>query len=847
MRLYSLVYFYRRRLRVHAPQELFAGMGIAVAVALVFAATVAEGSIAGSTREVVRAVVGPANLQLRARGGEGFDERLLARVEHLPGVKRAAPLLEQSATVLGRHGHSVTVDVAGTVTSLAVLDGLAHTLPLAALSPGGISLSRASADALGLAASGTPAGLVSLEMRGQANPLKVSAVLGPEAVGALSRSFVAVMPLAEMQRLAALRGKISRILVQTEPGRQAQVRRELERVAAGRLAVEPADQDVALLRQALRPSDLASGLFAAIGALLGFLIAFNAILLTVPERRQAIADLRIIGTRRSAIVQMILFQVLCLGLVACVVGLLIGYALSVWVFNQPTGYLAQAFTLGNGAVVGVRPVVLSFTGGMLTALLASAVPLLDLRRGRPRDAVYREDGAPGYTFGTSSRRRLFAGAMSLFVASTALFVLLPSAALAATAALAVATVLAVPLIFDGVLNVCHLLAARWQKLTILSVAVASLRATTVRSLALAATGAVALFGSIALGGSREDLLGGIQGVAHSYAADADLWVTSPHDNQATIEFRPDHYLTRLARIPGVASVSTFQGGFVDLGGRRPWVIARPASSGPAIFTGQMLDGRAAVAAARIREGGWIVLSAQIAAEHHVGVGGILALPTPTGLARLKVAGTMTNFAWPTGVIFVSTADYARYWATTAPTALGIDLTSGADASRVQAMVAHVLGPKSGLEVSTQLARQQKIETSASEGLGQLAEISTLLLCAAILAMAAALTSAIWQQRVALAGFRLSGVKPSRLRRILMVESALILGAGCVTGAVAGVYGQVVVDGYLKRVTGFPVANVAVSERPLEIFALVIVLALLIVTIPGWLGSRVSPALALEQE
>ena len=51
--------------------------------------------------------------------------------------------------------------------------------------------------------------------------------------------------------------------------------------------------------QALRPSGQASALFAIIGALLGFLLAFNAILLTVPERRQAIADLRLSGTRAA--------------------------------------------------------------------------------------------------------------------------------------------------------------------------------------------------------------------------------------------------------------------------------------------------------------------------------------------------------------------------------------------------------------------------------------------------------------------------------------------------------------------------------------------------------------------
>ena len=98
---------------MHAAQECFAAIGIAVAVALVFATIVAESSIAGSSAEVVRAVTGPATLQLRARGGQGFEEAMLGRVERLPGVKLAAPLLEQTATLRpGRTAHDD--DLAGT-------------------------------------------------------------------------------------------------------------------------------------------------------------------------------------------------------------------------------------------------------------------------------------------------------------------------------------------------------------------------------------------------------------------------------------------------------------------------------------------------------------------------------------------------------------------------------------------------------------------------------------------------------------------------------------------------------------------------------------------------------------
>ena len=849
MRPYALVYLYRNRLRVHAVQELFAGLGVAIAVALVFATLVANGSVAGSATEVIRAVVGPANLQLRSRSADGLDERLLARVEHLPGVAQAAPLLERTTTIVAPSGRRVTVDLAGTDVSLALLNGLAQTLPLGALSPGGIGLSAVSADALGIHASRTRAGggpEVSVMLRGTATPLRVSAVLGAETFGALSRALVAVMPLARLQQLAGLQGRVSRILVETRPGREAAVSAELQKLAGGRLAVAPATQDVSLLHQALGPSNQATALFAVISALLGFLFAFNAMLLTVPERRQAIADLRVDGTKRTAVIQMILMQGLLLGVVASLVGLLGGYVLSIGVFHQSPGYLSQAFTLGTSTVIGVRPLVLSVAGGVLATCLASMIPLFDLRRGHALDAVYSEEGVPGNGLGSAVQRWLCVVAACLLLGAGALFLLVPSAAIVVCVVLAVATVLAVPLVLAGVLQAATALAGRYQSLTLLPVALTSLRATTLRSLALAATGAVALFGAVALGGSRGDLLRGIDGYTSHYVGGADIWLVDPGDNQAINDFPAGQRVATIARIPGVASVHTFQGSFLNVGNRRVWIIAWPPEARLEVLDGQVIAGDSARAAARVREGGWVTVSAQLAAEHHAHVGDTLTVPTPTGDVGLRIAATTTNFGWTPGAILMSTAEYSRAWGTSAPSALGVELTRGADGAAVRNAIGRALGPRNGLEVALAGDREAKIDASASEGLSQLGEIATLLVVAAILAMIAALGSSIWQQRVSLAGLRLEGTKPSRLARVLLMEAVLMLSAGCLAGTLAGAFGQIVIDGYLRQVTGFPVAGTATGLRPLEVFALVLATVSVVAAISGWFASHVSPTLALDE-
>ncbi len=94
------------------------------------------------------------------------------------------------------------------------------------------------------------------------------------------------------------------------------------------------------------------------------------------------------------------------------------------------------------------------------------------------------------------------------------------------------------------------------------------------------------------------------------------------------------------------------------------------------------------------------------------------LPTPSGEVPFKVAATTTNLTWSPGAILMSTADYSRFWATSAPTALGVDLQPGANVHTEPSAIERTLGPASGLEVSRPV-RATRINAIASEGLGQL--------------------------------------------------------------------------------------------------------------------------------
>lgn len=853
MRLGALLYLYGRRLRTHPVQELLAATGIAIGVALLLAVVVANASIAGSVAQLVGGIAGEARLQVVARGDAGIDARLAGAVRGLPGVAHAALLLERRAQLVGPHGRA-SVLLVGVDPTLATLGGtLTRGIGPAAgiVFRDGLLLPSATAARLGAQrlplgalVADAPSRTVVVRMRGAARRVRVAAVLGPELIGPLSQSAVAVARLAQVQALAHEPGRVSRILVEAAPGAQATVRRELAALTRGRADVVPIDQESRVLAQAAAPNDQSTGLFAAISAIVGLLLAFNAMLLTVPERRRSVADLRLQGFSPGQVVVVLGFQALLLGTVASAAGVALGELLARTLFGAVPTYLSFAFPTGSQRVVPPGVVPLAFAGGIAATCVAALQPLADLRAARPLDAVYRDGGEPGQALAGRTWQVAPAVALALVVATGVLLTLEPAATVVGIAALALATVLSMPALFALVVRACGRL-ARELRLGMLAVATMALRATTLRSVALAASGAIAVFGSVAIEGAHGDLVRGLDRNFGEFLSSADLWVTTGGDDLTTDSFPTRGAVARLRAQPGVAAVRPYYGALLDVGDRRTWVIAHAAQDAAPFPPSQVVAGDPLTAAAQLRHGGAVAVSGAIAREQGARVGGTIALPTPTGVRRLRLVAVLTNLGWGPGAIVLGAADFRRAWATRDPTALEVDVRPGADPARVQATLRRALAPGWALTVQTRAQRLAQYERLARQGLDRLTLISRLLLAAAALALAAATGAAIWQRRRAIAAHRLQGFVPGQLRRALLLEAAIVLGAGCLAGALAGVYGHLLLDRWLRLTTGFPAPFSVAGWQVLETFALVATSSLLLVLVPSYLATRVPARVALQ--
>jgi putative ABC transport system permease protein len=831
-------YIYEARLEARAAlvQEGFAILGIAVGVALLFASQVSSTSLARSTAQLDTQLVGNAQVQLDARGPEGFGEGLLTQVRSVPGVQVALPIIERQVDVIGRSGER-SVDLIGVDPHSVRASGalLRRFSARQLVSLRAIALPELLAGEIGAG----PLVEVKLQIGARRVETLLGATLGASTIGGLLHSPIAVASIGYVQRLADARGRITRIFVRYDPAHASQVRAALAQLAVrGNVNLVPGTFDSRLFAVAVAPESKSEGLFSGISALVGFMFALNAMLITVPSRRRLIEDLRPHGATRWMTVQILLFDAAIIGVLACILGLALGDVLSIAVFHTTPGYLSFAFPVANNRIITWQSVALAVLAGMAAAVFGVLWPVREILARPLTGARHAADRERGW-----SAARLIVGVLCLGV-TTATLAWDTRAAIIGNIALVIALVCLLPFLFDTLVSLFERASRVFDGVSS-ALAVVELQTpqTRVRSLAIAATAAVAVFGIVEFQGVGANLNRGLESSIRAMDSSAELWVIPSGESslQTTVPFKAVD-VAALSRLPGVSRLGLYRGSFLDWGQRRLWVFAPADNVEHPVPAGQLLSGDPSLASARVHAGGWAVLSEALAAEHHLRVGEAFTLPSPRS-ESLRLAGLTTNLGWPPGTVMLSSSSYALAWTSGEPSAYEIQTTPGVPLATVRDRIRVALSSEPGLTVETSAEREQRHYAAAAQGLSRLAQIRLLVLVAAILAIVGAMGGMIWQRRELIASLKCHGYSERVLWRWLLCESAVLLTAGCSIGAIFGLYAQLLGSHFLATVTGFPIVFDVEAVAAISSFALVSGAAVAMLALFGHFVVRVSPSSA----
>ncbi|MHB8492307.1 MAG: FtsX-like permease family protein, partial [Solirubrobacteraceae bacterium] len=320
------------------------------------------------------------------------------------------------------------------------------------------------------------------------------------------------------------RGRITRVLIEPRAGRGAALRQALTERFGATLNVRSVDAEAQLLGNAAGPETQVTLLFSAISLVVGIILAYNALLLASDERRRFVVYLIESGTPDSMIISSLAFDALILGILGSLLGLLAGEAISLFAYRAVPGYIAAAFAIGGQRVVSPQTVLIALGGGLIAAFAAAALPAFSILRG----GAAAEPEAVGSALSLASRLRvadrITFGVGALLIGISILAALLaPGTAVVALVGLIVGLVTCLPMTARFIIRLARA-ASRHSRDPSARLSVAELRSSPARSVALLATGTIAVFLMVLIGGSVAD----VQHAARVGAADllsaGDLWI-----------------------------------------------------------------------------------------------------------------------------------------------------------------------------------------------------------------------------------------------------------------------------------------------------------------------------------
>ncbi len=457
-------------------------------------------------------------------------------------------------------------------------------------------------------------------------------------------------------------GFVTQLNIRLKDGTDAlAVRKVLQERLQPPLKVETVDESNEKVRDITAGLELGFAIGGTGALVVGLFLVYNALSVSVAERRHEIGILRSVGATRSQVAGLFVFEASILGLVGSLLGLPLGYALA-RVAQGPISHIVGEFMPMEPLRLTLDPwtMGLALCSGLLTTVAAALVPAVQAASEEPADVVRR---AP------SSHRLLYriiqacvplllllAGlacvfwheALPLRVGTYAGIVCIFLAGLTATPLLAIVAGKFLQPFFRLFLGLEGRLAAdnlaRCPGRTGIVIA------------ALAATGALMVQTAGFIKSSEEAIL-----VWLDESIAADLFVTSAAPLTKPGEWMPmDQSIhEKLLEPPpnGGPTVDAAVGvrfHALQYSGRLVMLLALDTNAFDQAQHRYSLA-RNLTHHPRLREPGTALVSENFAALHKVKVGDHIEVDGPEGPLRLEVIGTIVDYTWNRGTIVVDRA------------------------------------------------------------------------------------------------------------------------------------------------------------------------------------------------
>lgn len=857
-----LRYISVKHVRHQKARTVIAIFGICLGVASMISIDIVNKSVLNSFDDSINRIAGRAALQVTG-ADSGFPEEMLDRIQKVPGVEFALPVIETTANYA--QGTERSFMILGVdqlqdhqIRSYKLTDESADIPdPLMFLARSdSILLSKKMADREGIRIDQaikvqTVQGIKTFYVRG---------ILNPDGPAGASGGDVAVMDVYAVQKMFGKEGKIDRIDISFLANMNLDVMKQRIQAALpeGYYVDTPSGRSRQVENATLRFRK-SMGLVSFMALFVGMYLIYNTVAISVVQRRREIGIIRAVGGTRKQIISLFLGETVVLSGIASGLGIGLGILFA----KLTVGVVAQ--TLTDTAVRATitelafswRHAVLDAGIGMAASLAAALFPALNAAKITPISAIrslpYSDDG-----FLIGNAIKLVAAICIL--AAGAIFLTYKGADISSPLRSSSSVFIAMALLLLGISLLTPVFLRRFltvfhNRLAIRLGASGRLAGLNLqKNISRNAVAVAAVFFGIALSVGSSGFVNSARVSLSEYfesIINADILISTGNSlsmgSSASIPM-PFEMVKEVEKVPGVLTAEPFRKVYVNHAGERlllemfdvafrlkhcPGMIAQGSREGMV----RLMPGQDNVA---VNEG--------YAARHRVKPGDSIILPTPKGPRRFGIAAVVVAYDSDAGTIWMDINTFQRHWQDRLVDFVEAKIRPGADIEQVRENILNRFSGERKLFALPARDFMRELRRMLDRMFVVSNAVNIISLIIAGFGIIVTLLASVLERTREIGVLRSIGMKRNQVAGVVIIESMLIGAAGGLLGAAAGILvGWFNVEGFFRVDFG------TTAEYHIHIYSIIFAIALAVALAalaglyPAWRAARTNIVEALAYE
>ena len=378
-----------RHLRHHRGRTFLSVAGIALGVGVFVSVQLAIYTAIESFNVSVDHVSGKANLQVTSFG-RGFSEEVYLKVKKVPGVKVATPVIQYVSKIdepIGEPLYLLGIDAFSDKPFReyqfheAEEDGL-----LFLKNPHSIAITEKLANRHGL----KKGEKINLIVGSKKVPLTITNLLKMEGPANSLEGNFGLIDIASAQEALEKVGLIDRIDLMVDKSIPIEViERELKKVIPPGVEIRRSDTRSGQIEKMVSAFHLNLTSLSFISLIVGMFLIYNAISVSVIQRRREVGILRSVGLTRPQVLSLFIGEAALIGCLGSLAGLGIGIGLAKAMLYLVSRTITALYILVKAEHLLISPSVLmaGFGMGMLASILSSIGPAREASKVAPKEAL----------------------------------------------------------------------------------------------------------------------------------------------------------------------------------------------------------------------------------------------------------------------------------------------------------------------------------------------------------------------------------------------------------------------------------------------------------------------------